>query len=67
MNENKILECDDCHAPAGTVCSDMDCPGKKAQAPRLEHIAGTDCWCGPEAHYTDPQTGVTVWVHRVRH
>ena len=26
---NSSNECENCHAPAGTVCSDMDCPGKK--------------------------------------
>lgn len=29
-------ECDDCHAPAGTVCSDVDCPGRPKGAPTLE-------------------------------
>jgi hypothetical protein len=28
---NNARECENCHAPAGTVCSDMDCPGKKAE------------------------------------
>jgi hypothetical protein len=29
-----------------------------------EHIASEHCWCGPEASYTDPETGATVYVHR---
>lgn len=29
-----------------------------------EHTASKDCWCKPEAGYVDPDTGVTVWIHR---
>lgn len=29
-----------------------------------EHIASEYCWCGPDADYTDPETGTTVYVHR---
>ena len=29
-----------------------------------EHIASEHCWCGPEASYTDPETGATVYVHK---
>lgn len=31
---------------------------------RDEHIASENCWCGPEAAYTDPETGAKVFVHR---
>ena len=57
-------ECEDCHAPAGTVCADMDCPGKRAKAGKLEHVPFANCWCEPTAEYTDPDTGSTVWLHR---
>lgn len=30
----------------------------------MEHETSEHCWCHPEAAYTDPETGVTVWVHR---
>jgi hypothetical protein len=30
----------------------------------LEHIASETCWCEPELDYTDPDTGVSVYVHR---
>lgn len=56
-------QCDDCHAPKGTVCGDMDCPGKRAQTGKLEHVPFANCWCEPVADYTDPDTGITVWVH----
>jgi hypothetical protein len=30
-----------------------------------EHITdGTPCWCNPETTYTDPDTGVSVIVHK---
>ena len=30
-----------------------------------EHITdGRPCWCEPELHYKDPETGAEVWVHR---
>jgi len=29
-----------------------------------EHIASETCWCKPELDYTDPDTGVSVYVHR---
>lgn len=29
---NGGFECDECHAKKGTVCSDADCPGSRAQA-----------------------------------
>ncbi len=65
MTENQ--ECDDCHAQKGTICSDMDCPGKRAKAGKPEHLLGASCWCEPERWYTDPETGVTVWVHKAVH
>ena len=60
-------QCDDCHAPAGTVCADMDCPGKRAKRGKLEHVPFANCWCEPTPGYTDPCTGATVWVHREPH
>jgi len=41
----------------------MDCPGKRAQTGKLEHVPFANCWCEPVADYTDPDTGITVWVH----
>jgi hypothetical protein len=29
-----------------------------------EHIDSETCWCEPELNYTDPETGVSVYVHR---
>lgn len=29
-----------------------------------EHIADADCWCIPIIDYTDPETGVSVYIHR---
>jgi hypothetical protein len=29
-----------------------------------EHIDSETCWCKPEVDYTDPDTGVSVYVHR---
>jgi hypothetical protein len=29
-----------------------------------EHIDSENCWCEPELVYTDPDTGVSVYVHR---
>jgi hypothetical protein len=29
-----------------------------------EHIDSETCWCKPELDYTDPDTGVSVYVHR---
>ena len=60
-------ECEDCYAPAGTVCADMDCPGKRAKAGKLEHVPFANCLCEPTAEYTDPDTGATVWLHRYVH
>jgi hypothetical protein len=30
-----------------------------------EHACSAQCWCAPELDYTDADTGVSVWVHRV--
>jgi len=32
--------------------------------PEPEHIDSETCWCKPELDYTDPDTGVSVYVHR---
>ena len=32
-----------------------------------EHIASARCWCNPIKDYTDPETGRTVWLHRMVH
>ena len=33
--------------------------------PKREHTTdGTPCWCNPEVNYTDPDTGVSVIVHK---
>lgn len=29
-----------------------------------KHQHGKDCWCQPEVHYVDPDTGVIVFEHR---
>lgn len=29
-----------------------------------DHIASEHCWCGPQAIYTYPKTGATVYVHK---
>lgn len=57
-------ECEDCHAKAGTICSDADCPGKRVKPAHLEHVPLSTCWCEPYIDYTDPDTGASVWVHR---
>ena len=28
------------------------------------HKDSADCWCGPELDYVDPETGVSVYVHK---
>lgn len=28
------------------------------------HAHGKDCWCAPEIHYVDPDTGIIVFAHR---
>lgn len=36
-----------------------------AEEPHREHITdGTPCWCNPEINYTDPETGISVIVHK---
>lgn len=35
--------------------------------PSEPHCASSNCWCEPEAHYRDPETGVTVYQHRETH
>lgn len=32
--------------------------------PSEQHDPSADCWCGPELHYRDPETGVAVYQHR---
>lgn len=35
------------------------------QPVKREHITdGTPCWCNPETTHTDPDTGVSVIVHK---
>ena len=34
------------------------------QSRQAEHKASADCWCQPEATYTEPDTGATVYLHR---
>jgi hypothetical protein len=29
-----------------------------------EHDLSADCWCRPLLDYTDPDTGVSVYVHK---
>ena len=36
----------------------------KAKPKEPEHIDSETCWCEPELDYTDPDTGVSVYVHR---
>lgn len=31
---------------------------------KREHEASAECWCGPGIDYTDPETGVSVYVHK---
>lgn len=37
---------------------------KVAEQQWPEHIDSPDCWCEPELHFKDPETGAEVWVHR---
>jgi len=37
---------------------------RKAKPKEPEHISSETCWCKPELDYTDPDTGVSVYVHR---
>lgn len=30
----------------------------------MEHRDSADCWCGPTLDYVDPETGVSVYVHK---
>lgn len=32
---------------------------------KREHVASAACWCEPEIDYTDPETGVSVLVHKL--
>lgn len=34
------------------------------QLTKREHEASADCWCEPEIDYTDPDTGISVYVHK---
>jgi len=43
---------------------DVLAKGKKAKPKEPEHIDSETCWCKPELDYTDPDTGVSVYVHR---
>lgn len=43
----------------GGLCSVQPC-----SAPKRQHVARADCWCEPTVDYTDPDTGVSVFVHR---
>ena len=36
----------------------------KAKPKEPEHIDSETCWCKPALDYTDPDTGVSVYVHR---
>lgn len=31
---------------------------------KLTHALGPDCWCQPEVHFKDPETGAIVYLHR---
>jgi len=46
----------------------MSCDWGKTEGeedlPEPEHINNETCWCEPELDYTDPDTGVSVYVHR---
>ena len=64
MRKQSEQECEDCYAPKGTVCSDMDCPGKRNKVGPLEHVPSPNCWCEPEIDYIDPDTGTKVFVHK---
>lgn len=46
--------------PATAQCLALKVPSPTGD----DHIASEDCWCGPEAVYTNPETGATVFVHR---
>ena len=37
---------------------------KKSETRRQHMTDGSPCWCEPETIYTDPETGVSVIVHR---
>jgi len=37
---------------------------KMAEEYIRKHIDSETCWCEPELVYTDPDTGVSVYVHR---
>ena len=30
-----------------------------------QHVGSADCWCGPAVEFKDPETGASVWVHRM--
>jgi len=32
--------------------------------PKGRHIYNPHCWCAPELHYVDAQTGAHVYLHR---
>jgi hypothetical protein len=38
--------------------------GEEDDLPEPEHIDSENCWCEPELDYTDPVSGVSVYVHR---
>lgn len=62
----KITRCPRCNAlPRPTLMGRTICPncGTDVMQP-FPHVESADCWCGPTLDYTDPDTGVSVWVHR---
>lgn len=59
---SEVRDWDRWHAVAKVAVALIQRP---ALAESREHITdGTPCWCGPEAVYTDPDTGASVILHK---
>lgn len=47
------------------MCGHCAATGERVTSPaKREHEVSAACWCGPDIDYTDPETGVSVYVHK---
>lgn len=57
-----------CQNPTGkcglTPKCEYACSLRVQPAQTREHITAADCWCLPTIDYTDPETGISVFIHR---
>lgn len=58
----RLAHCDRCGKRLGGEGDIHTCTPPAAQR---QHVTdGSLCWCEPETSYTDPETGVSVVVHK---